>query len=62
MAVVTQGEGGPVAILNRKEPAFYTIPAKTFERMYDILEDIELQSIVGKRKSQPGMKADRDEL
>ena len=28
MAVVRQGDGAPVAILNRNEPVFYTIPAK----------------------------------
>ncbi len=27
MAVVEQGEGFPVAILNRNEPVFYAVPA-----------------------------------
>jgi len=30
MAVVREGGGGPVAILNRNEPVFYAVPAKTF--------------------------------
>jgi antitoxin StbD len=62
MAVVGQGEGGPVAILNRNEPVFYAIPAKTFERIYDILEDAELRAIVEERKKQPEIKVDIDEL
>jgi antitoxin StbD len=28
MGTVQAGEGGPVAILNRNEPAFYCLPAK----------------------------------
>ena len=62
MAVVRQGEGAPVAILNRNEPVFYAIPAKTFEHIYDILEDVELQAIVEERKNQPEIKVDLDEL
>lgn len=62
MAVVGQGEGGPVAILNRNEPAFYAVPAKTFERIYEILEDVELRTIVEQRKDQPEIKVDIDEL
>lgn len=62
MAVVGQGEGAPVAILNRNEPVFYAIPAKTFEYIYDILEDVELRAIVEERKNQPEIKVDLDEL
>jgi antitoxin StbD len=62
MAVVGQGEGAPVAILNRNEPAFYAIPAKTFEYIYDILEDVELRSLVEERKNQPEIKVDLDDL
>ena len=62
MAVVGQGEGAPVAILNRNEPAFYAIPAKTFEYICDILEDVELQAIIEKRRSQPEIKVNLDEL
>jgi antitoxin StbD len=30
MGTVAAGEGFPVAILNRNEPAFYCVPAKAF--------------------------------
>lgn len=62
MAVVAQGGGAPVAILNRNEPAFYAVPAKTFERICELLEDIELRAIVEERKDQPEIKVTLDEL
>ncbi|MFZ5765420.1 MAG: type II toxin-antitoxin system Phd/YefM family antitoxin [Thermodesulfobacteriota bacterium] len=62
MGVVQQGDGGPVAILNRNEPVFYAIPAKTFEAMMDKLEDIELAAIVESRKDQPEVEVDINEL
>lgn len=45
-ALLTQSEGSPVAILNHNKPAAYLIPAKTYERILDTLEDIELAQIV----------------
>lgn len=62
MAVVNEGGGGPVAILNRNEPVFYVVPAKTFEYIYEILEDQELQAIVEARKDQAEIKVSLDEL
>ncbi|EFH5090196.1 type II toxin-antitoxin system Phd/YefM family antitoxin, partial [Escherichia coli] len=32
MATVSAGEGYPVAILNRNQPAFYCVPAELYER------------------------------
>lgn len=61
MAVVQQGDGGPVAILNRNEPVFYAIPAKAFELLMDKLEDMELASIVEARKDQPEIEVDIDD-
>jgi len=57
-----RGGGGAVAILNRNEPVFYAIPAKTYEHIYEILEDVELRAIVEARKSQPEIKVSIDEL
>ena len=62
MAVVLQGDGAPVAILNRNEPVFYTIPAKAFELLMDKLEDMELAAIVEARKDQPEIEVNIDEL
>ncbi|KVH57618.1 type II toxin-antitoxin system Phd/YefM family antitoxin [Burkholderia cepacia] len=49
MGTVAAGEGFPVAILNHNEPAFYCIPAKTWEAMVERLEDIEDNALVDSR-------------
>ena len=49
MGTVAAGEGFPVAILNRNEPAFYCIPAKAYEALMDKLEDMELNAIADAR-------------
>ena len=49
MGTVAAGEGFPVAILNRNEPAFYCIPAKAYEVLMDKLEDMELNAIADTR-------------
>ncbi len=49
MATVAAGEGFPVAILNRNEPAFYCVPAKAYEVLMDKLEDMELNAIADAR-------------
>jgi antitoxin StbD len=61
MAVVAQGDGAPVAILNRNEPVFYAIPAKAFEALMDKLEDVELAAIVEARKDQPEIEINIDD-
>jgi antitoxin StbD len=45
ISTVAAGEGFPVAILNRNEPAFYCIPAKAYEALIEKLEDMELNAI-----------------
>lgn len=49
MATVAAGEGLPVAVLNRNEPAFYCVPAKAYEQLMDLLEDLELNQIADAR-------------
>ena len=62
MAVVEQGEGFPVAVLNRNQPAFYCVPAEAYEALMDKLEDVELAAIVEARKGQEEIAVDIDEL
>ncbi|WP_425294842.1 type II toxin-antitoxin system Phd/YefM family antitoxin [Neomesorhizobium albiziae] len=62
MGTVAAGDGFPVAILNRNEPAFYCVPAKAFEAMMDRLEDIELNAIADARKDEERIKVDLDEI
>ncbi|GAA0357234.1 hypothetical protein GCM10009092_21820 [Bowmanella denitrificans] len=49
MKVATSAFGAPVAVLNRNEPAFYCVPASTYEIMMDKLEDLELLAIAKER-------------
>ena len=62
MGTVAAGEGFPVAILNRNEPAFYCVPARAFEAMMERLEDIELNALADARAGQPRVKVSLDEL
>lgn len=52
MSVVEQGEGSPVAILNRNKPVFYAVPVSVYENMMDAIEDIELAALVEARANQ----------
>jgi antitoxin StbD len=62
MGTVAAGEGFPVAILNRNEPAFYCVPAKAYEAMLDRLEDLELNVIADAREGQCVHKVTLDDL
>lgn len=62
MAVIEQGDGFPVAVLNRNQPAFYCVPAEAYEAMMDKLEDIELAALVEERKDQPEIEVSIDDL
>ncbi|GAA4120165.1 MULTISPECIES: type II toxin-antitoxin system Phd/YefM family antitoxin [Phyllobacteriaceae] len=62
MGTVAAGEGFPVAILNRNEPAFYCVPAKAFEAMMERLEDIELNALADARKGEKRIRVDLDAL
>ena len=56
MGTVAAGDGFPVAILNRNEPAFYCIPAKAYEALIEKLEDMELNAIADARANQAEIK------
>jgi antitoxin StbD len=62
MGTVAAGEGFPVAILNRNEPAFYCVPAKAYEAMLERLEDMELNAIADAREGQTIIKVSLDDL
>ena len=62
MAVVEQGGGFPVAVLNRNRPAFYCVPAEAYEALMDKLEDVELAAIVETRRDQEETEVDINEL
>ena len=62
MGTVAAGDGFPVAILNRNEPAFYCVPAKAYEEMLGRLEDLELNAIADAREGQVVHRVTLDEL
>jgi len=62
MAVVEQGQGFPVAVLNRNQPAFYCVPAEAYEALMDKLEDVELAKLVDERQNEKEIEVDINEL
>ncbi len=62
MNVVAQGEGGPVAILNRNKPAFYCLPAKAYEDLMNRIEDMELNALANARQGQKRIKVELSDL
>ena len=49
MATVAAGEGMAVAVLNRNEPAFYCVPARAYEELMDLVDDLELGRLADAR-------------
>ena len=64
MGTVAAGEGFPVVILNRNEPAFYCVPVKAYEALMEKLEDIELNAQAEARMSdgKPHVNVQLDDL
>lgn len=62
MAVLAQGDGLPVAVINHNKPVFYLVPADLLHSMLDMLEDAELAEAVRSRREQPSVKVSIDEL
>lgn len=52
MRTVGAGNGLPVAILNRNQPAFYCVPAAFYEKMLDALDDQDLCRLVNERRNE----------
>ena len=62
MGTVAAGEGSPVAILNRNEPAFYCVPARAYEALMERLEDLELNALADARAGQSEVEVSLDDL
>ena len=62
MKVALSAHGEAIAVLNRNEPAFYCIPAETYEFLMDHIEDLELLSIVEQRKNETSVKVSLNDL
>ncbi|EEF0874212.1 plasmid stabilization protein [Salmonella enterica subsp. enterica serovar Tafo] len=62
MGTFNAGEGAPVAILNRNEPAFYCVPPALYAHLMDILEDEELGHIIDERANERVIEVNIDDL
>lgn len=62
MKVVASGNGLPIAVLNHNEPAFYCVPAATYEALMEALDDQELLRLVEARKSEASIEVDVHDL
>jgi antitoxin StbD len=58
-AIINDANGEAIALLNRNKPTAYIIPAKTYEMLLEMAEDVELAEIIEQRKSE---KADAVEI
>ena len=62
MKVALSANGEAIAVLNRNEPAFYCIPANTYEFMMDHIENLELLSIAESRENEQSVKVSLSDL
>ena len=62
MKVVASGDGMPVAVLNRNQPAFYCVPAKAYEAMMELIDDMALLELVKQRQQEESIAVSLDDL
>ena len=62
MGTFNAGEGAPVAILNRNEPAFYCVPPALYAQLMELLEDQKLGRIADERIGEAVIEVSLDDL
>ncbi len=62
MKVVASGNGMPIAVLNRNEPAFYCVPAQAYEALMELIDDAQLLKVVKERLNEETVKVTLDDL
>jgi antitoxin StbD len=62
MKVVSSGNGMPIAVLNRNEPAFYCVPAQAYEALMELIDDAELLKVVKERMNEESVQVSLDDL
>lgn len=62
--LISEAEGKPVVILNHNIAAAYLIPAETYEKMLELLDDHQLEKLVYQRlhDKRKAVKVDIDDL
>ncbi|MGH8147289.1 MAG: type II toxin-antitoxin system Phd/YefM family antitoxin [Rhodanobacteraceae bacterium] len=61
-AVIEAADEAAVAVLVHNKPSAYLVPAETYRRMLERLEDLELAELVRARASERRIKITLDEL
>lgn len=61
-AVIEAADGESVAVLVHNKPSAYLVPAETYKRLLDRLEDLELAELVRLRATERRIKVKLDEL
>ena len=61
-AVIDAAEGESVAVLVHNRPSAYLVPAATYQRMLERLEDLELAELVRARAKERRIKIKLDDL
>ena len=61
-AVIEAAKGEPVAVLVHNKPSAYLVPAATYQRLLDRIEDLELAALVRARSKERRVKVALDEL
>ena len=56
------GHGRPVAIMKHNRPTYYAVPASVWERISDLLEDVELNALCDARQDQRTIPVSLDDL
>ena len=61
-AVIDEAGDEPVAVLTHNKPSAYLVPAATYRRMLERLEDLELAELVRSRAKERKVKVKLDDL
>ena len=61
-AMIDAADNEAVAVLVHNKPSAYLVPAQTYERMVDRMEDLELAELVRARTKERRIKVKLDEL
>ncbi len=61
-AVIDAAEGEPIAVLVHNKPSAYLVPAATYRRLLERLEDLELGELVRARAKERKVKVALDDL
>jgi antitoxin StbD len=51
-SLIEQSDGEPIAILNHNKPTAYLIPAETYEKLLEKIEDYQLGILIQDRQNE----------